>query len=210
MPKSRSSHRAHGVEARPRVSGHRLVAFKIPAGSPLRTALRAEWQAFNRARAYAETHAIQGEEIALAETELKYLGRALSPSERRENELQVKMHSALRRQHVLEKTVPSAWVQEFLGITRQAISLQVKNRKLLAIEEGGRLYFPEWQFDPTAPGKVLRGLREVLPVLELSDYAATRWFEQPQTSFKGKTPLAMLQEGKVNEVLIEARSVGAP
>jgi hypothetical protein len=54
-------------------------------------------------------------------------------------------------------------VREFLGgISRQAVSQRVRNKRLMSIEISGRSWFPDWQF---VNGQPVRGLPRVIEAL---------------------------------------------
>lgn len=176
-------------------------------------AIRADRKVYHSALGYATVVVDERQEHELAAAELRHLGRTYSPAERRQAEANVLMASAKVRKQFLEGMVDTAWVQDFLSatdkpLTKQAVSLKVKAKKLLAIQDGGRYFFPTWQFDVEAPGRIVRGLDEVLAVLNVPDYAKAHWFERKQQVLRGLTPAEALKEGRVRDVLIAARGVG--
>lgn len=185
----------------------------LPIGAGKLNALRAELKIYHTAMNYAGIVVNEHLEQELAEAELRHLGRTYSPAERRQAEANVQMASAKLRKEFLAGMVDTAWVQNFLGsnekpITKQAVSLKVKAKKLLAIQDGGRYVFPTWQFDVEAPGRIVRGLDEVLAALNVPDYAKARWFERKQQVLGGFTPAGALRAGRIRDVLIAARGVG--
>jgi hypothetical protein len=91
------------------------------------------------------------------------------------------------------------------GVTRQALSLQIRNGKLLAYRSGGGDYLlPVWQFRPE--GGVWDGLSEVLATVREkldaeSPLTAFAFLLQAHPLTGGLPPLAALREGRLSEVL---------
>lgn len=115
-----------------------------------------------------------------------------------------------QRLKLLRGALPVDKVCEILGIkSRQTIHNRVKRGEMLAISDGNRVLLPRWQFDPSQPGGVLEGLPKVLHVMQISPIAAANWFVLPNAHLGGKTPLAMMKQGKLEQVVDEARGLGA-
>ncbi|BEP15888.1 hypothetical protein acdb102_41990 [Acidothermaceae bacterium B102] len=100
-------------------------------------------------------------------------------------------------------------VREALGgVSRQAVAFRVSQRQLLALEIGGRLFFPSWQFG--AEGAVPR-IREVVDALldhGRSVLAADRVMLTPIADDHGSTPADLLAQGDVDRVLHYVRAAG--
>lgn len=98
-------------------------------------------------------------------------------------------------------------VAQIIGISRQAVEKRRSGGKLIAISTGrhGFLY-PVWQFDKSG---TLEGLQEVLAVLEPHDeWMRTIFFVSNNPRLGGRTPVEMLQAGKLKEVLDAALIYG--
>jgi hypothetical protein len=116
----------------------------------------------------------------------------------------------LRRQ-LLNDALTAVQVAELLGTTRQTPHDRYKAKTLLAIRDGGKLLFPIWQFDPSGPDGVLHGLRAVLKALDapMSELGRIAWFVSAKPQLQGRTPIEALRAGEVEDVVAEARAVGA-
>lgn len=55
---------------------------------------------------------------------------------------------------------------------------------------------------------MIDGLPQVLQALQVSNLAKVRWLQRPQPVFAGATPLELLRQGRIDEVLAEAAQVG--
>jgi hypothetical protein len=115
---------------------------------------------------------------------------------------------ALRRQ-LLASTIGSAEVNELLATgSRQTVHDRLKASTLLGILDQGKWRFPLWQFDAEGPNGVINGLAQVLQALQVSNLAKARWLQKPHPVFGGSTPVDLLRQGRLEEVLAEAGQVG--
>jgi hypothetical protein len=115
---------------------------------------------------------------------------------------------ALRRQ-LLASTIGSAEVNELLATgSRQTVHDRLKAGTLLGILDQGKWRFPLWQFDAEGPNGVINGLARVLQALQVSNLAKARWLQKPHPVFGGSTPVDLLRQGRIEEVLAEAGQVG--
>jgi hypothetical protein len=115
---------------------------------------------------------------------------------------------ALRRQ-LLAHTIGTAEVNELLATgSRQTVHDRLKAGTLLGILDQGKWRFPLWQFDPDGPNSVIDGLAQVLQALQVSNLAKARWLQKPHSDFGGATPLDLLRQGRLDDVLAEAFQVG--
>ncbi len=113
-----------------------------------------------------------------------------------------------RRQELLKNSLTSTEVAELLQCkTRKTVHDRLKANSLLGIKDRGVYRFPIWQFDPEGDDGVLDGLPEVLRVLETSDFTKLNWLVKPHLAFAGQTPIEMLKQGRVEDVIVEARAV---
>lgn len=113
------------------------------------------------------------------------------------------------RKKILEQSLSTQEVADLLGTSRQTPHDRVKAKTLLGVEHNGALRFPTWQFDPAGAHGVVHGLSQVLKVLNVSPFAQARWLQLPNSVLDHQTPLDALKSGRLDEVLVEARSVGA-
>ena len=89
--------------------------------------------------------------------------------------------------------------------SRAAISKQVKQHKLLRLTlEKGESVFPVFQFE----GRAVRPeIQELLQAFGDSDpFALAQWFNTPMD---GATPLELIDQGRTEELLAEAKSLAA-
>lgn len=98
-------------------------------------------------------------------------------------------------------------VGELLGISRQAIHKRFRKGKLIALTISKRGYlFPKWQF---AENGLLTGLEEVLAALDESDsWIQAAFMLNPNIWLDGASPLEMLRQGKIEDVMVAARASG--
>ncbi|PSM48185.1 hypothetical protein C7Y66_15725 [Chroococcidiopsis sp. CCALA 051] len=98
-------------------------------------------------------------------------------------------------------------VEQLLGISRQAIHKRCSKSKLIALTTSKRGYlFPRWQF---AENGILSGLESVLAALDESDpWMQAAFILNPNIWLDGASPLEMLRQGKIEDVLVAARASG--
>jgi hypothetical protein len=115
---------------------------------------------------------------------------------------------ALRRQ-LLASTIGTAEVNELLAAgSRQTVHDRLRAGTLLGILDQGKWRFPLWQFDADGPNGVIDGLAQVLQALQVSNLAKARWLQKPHPVFGGSTPVELLRQGRLEDVLAEAGQVG--
>jgi hypothetical protein len=112
------------------------------------------------------------------------------------------------RQELLRDSLTTPELAAKLACTTQTLLNWVEKGKVLAIKEKGVWRFPEWQFDPREDEHVLKGLPDVLKVLEGSTLSKLSWFLTPKHALEELTPVQALQRGMLTEVLGEARGTG--
>ena len=113
-----------------------------------------------------------------------------------------------RRQKLLEKSLTSTEVADLLDWkTRKTIHDKLKANNILGIKDKGIYRFPAWQFDPEGDDGILDGLPQVLKALEVSDFTKLNWLSKPHPAFDNHTPVEMLKQGNIHDVLVEARAV---
>jgi hypothetical protein len=107
------------------------------------------------------------------------------------------------------RALTTAQVMGVLGVSRQALSARVGHRRLLAVEIGGTLRFPDWQFgldglvsgvDKVVP-ELLEGRRGVL--------AADAIMRTPLEDEAGRSPARLLADGQLELCLHYVRTAGA-
>jgi len=132
-----------------------------------------------------------------------------SPEEVADLERQALQIGFAERNKILERSMSTQEVADLLGTSRQTPHDRVKAKTLLGVEHNGSLRFPTWQFDPAGANGVVNGLGQVLKVLDVSPFAQARWLQLPNSVLGGQTPLDALKAGRLDEVIAEARGVGA-
>lgn len=104
----------------------------------------------------------------------------------------------------------TAQVAELLGgVSRQAVSLRVANRRLLSLEISRRSYFPDWQF---VDGRPAEGLAEVIAALGdagKDGLAADALMRTPLPEEGGRTPAELLAVGDLDRTLHYIRALGS-
>lgn len=87
------------------------------------------------------------------------------------------------------------------GVTRQAVALRASNKRLLAREIGGRLYFPDWQFGPDGPLSELPRVVAALSDRGREVLSADALMRAPLPEEGGRTPARLLADGHVDKAL---------
>ncbi|MEO8889402.1 MAG: hypothetical protein ABI301_01305 [Jatrophihabitantaceae bacterium] len=115
---------------------------------------------------------------------------------------------ALKRE-LRERSYSTAQVCELLGgVSRQAVSSRVANRRLFAIDISKKSYFPPWQFAADRP---VAGLPEVIAALDELGQAGLSADALMRTSLPeegGRTPADLLAAGDVERAIHYVRAVG--
>jgi hypothetical protein len=112
------------------------------------------------------------------------------------------------RKELLRDSLTTPELADKLSCKTQTLLNWVKKGKVLAIKEKGVWRFPEWQFDPREDEHILKGLPDVLKMLEGSTLSKLSWFLTPKHALEELTPVQALQRGMLTEVLGEARGTG--
>jgi hypothetical protein len=106
-------------------------------------------------------------------------------------------------------TLTAEEVAKHLGVTRQAVDKKRHAGKLLAVTRGSRsVLYPAWQFTPQG---ILPGLEAVLRALDenkTDPWAKLSFFLGENLRLGGDSPLTALRAGRVEEVIVAARSFG--
>ena len=107
------------------------------------------------------------------------------------------------------RLLSAAEVGELLDITKQAVSLRVKTRSLLALPTAkGGYGFPHWQFGQD--GQPLAGLMEVLRAFRAEEltvetpWTIAAWMVSHQDELADRTPVELLHEGEGEQVRLAA------
>ena len=146
------------------------------------------------------------EEQALADA---IAGKTYSAEEKKELKLLNLMNSFTQRAKLLESTISSTEVAKLLSCgSRQTPLDRVKNQTLIAVKDNGNWKYPLWQFDPEGEDGVVNGLPETIQTLQVSNLAKVSWLTRPNSRFNNLTPLQMLKNGEIQQVLDEAVGVG--
>ncbi len=116
---------------------------------------------------------------------------------------------AERRAAFQSQALTTAQVSDVLGVSRQALSARVGNRRLLAVELGGTLCFPDWQFGPDG---LVPDVDKVVPELFDSGrgvLAADALMRTPLTEEGGRSPAQLLAGGQLERCMHYVRTAGA-
>ena len=102
-----------------------------------------------------------------------------------------------------EPVLETGEVCALLGVSRETIRKKVDRKQLLALPKGGDRVFPAFQFHE---GDVLPGMAEVLSALDThSPFVALSFLLSKNPAWNGKSGCDLLQSGKVEPVVAEAR-----
>jgi hypothetical protein len=123
---------------------------------------------------------------------------------------EARLRGIAARKRLLEAeggTLGAQEVASLLNVSRQAAYKRYRAGKLLAVDCGRHGFaFPAWQF---IPGGVLPGLEEALAALAgLDPWMKLAFFLEENAATGGKTPLAALRRGKLENVLHAAELHG--
>jgi hypothetical protein len=94
------------------------------------------------------------------------------------------------------------------GVSRQAVDKRVQEGSLLAVPgPSNRRSYPTLQFNPD--GTVVDGLKAVSDALPTSNpWTILNFLAQPDDGLRGRKPIDVLKEGKIDLVVEAARRVG--
>ena len=99
-------------------------------------------------------------------------------------------------------------VGKLLNLTRQAVDKRRKARRLVAIEFGKRGYlYPAFQFDEQWVVPVEQVLERMDPRIE--DWSLLAFFVNGNAYLKGASPVEVMRQGEVEEVLRAAQACGS-
>jgi hypothetical protein len=115
---------------------------------------------------------------------------------------------AAERQVMRQQSLSTTALAQRFGRSKQWVHERLQAGKFLAYKDGDRLYFPEWQLDPTTPDGVISGLPEVWAALSLSSFAKLYWLTHTNRYLDSRSPLEALRAGDLAQVLAEAQAVG--
>jgi hypothetical protein len=113
-----------------------------------------------------------------------------------------------RRRQLLQRCVSAAEASARIGRSRQALERLRREGRVLALRAGNQWRYPEWQFEPDAPGGVVAGLGEVLAGLHLSPAGAALWLMQAAPALGNRTPIEALRRRQRDAVVRLAAEQG--
>ena len=93
-----------------------------------------------------------------------------------------------------------------LGVGPQRISRLVDDGELVALEHGGQLQLPAWQFHPDTRRGRLDGLATVIEAYAGGPVALSQWMHRPNPALAGRTPIDALVAGDHAAVVAAARA----
>jgi len=112
------------------------------------------------------------------------------------------------RDRVLHGSYKTPDVMKVLGLSsRQSVIKRADRKEVLAIKDGRDYYFPRWQFDDHTDNRVVEGLPTVLRAMSAPPIMIAAWLTRENENL-GASPLRALSEGRLEEVLAEAKGVG--
>lgn len=110
--------------------------------------------------------------------------------------LQGELEMQARRRRLLQRCVGAAEASVQIGRSRQALERLRREGRVLALRVGNQWRYPDWQFEPDAPGGVVPGLGEVLAHLRLSPAGAALWLTEAAPSLRDRPPIEALRRNE--------------
>jgi hypothetical protein len=113
-----------------------------------------------------------------------------------------------RRRELLRQCVSVTQASNRIRRSRQAVERLRREGRVLALRVGSQWRYPEWQFEPDAPGGVVPGLGEVLAQLRLSPSGAAFWLTRPALQLGDRAPIEALRRREQQAVVRAAAEHG--
>jgi len=163
-----------------------------------------------RRRAVAEglTRALASLAPARGADPLAATDEPMDESAAAESVLQSELEIHARRRLLLQRCVGAAEACARTGRSRQALERLRREGRVLALRVGNQWRYPEWQFEPDAPGGVVPGLADVLHHLHLSPAGAALWLTQAAAALGNRPPIEALHRRQRDAVVRLAAEQG--
>ena len=110
------------------------------------------------------------------------------------------------RDQLLATSLTRQQAADRLGVGAQRISRLVDEGELVALEHGGQLQLPDWQFHPDSRRGRLDGLATVIEAYAGGPIALSQWMQRPNPALAGRTPIDALVAGDHDTVATAARA----
>ena len=110
------------------------------------------------------------------------------------------------RDELLAASLTRRQAADRLGVGPQRISRLVDDRELVALEHGGQLQLPDWQFHSDTRRGRLDGLTAVIEAYAGGPIALSQWMQRPNPALAGRTPIDALVAGDHDAVVAVART----
>lgn len=110
------------------------------------------------------------------------------------------------RNKLLATSLTRQQAADRLGVGPQHISRLVDDRELVALEHGGQLKLPDWQFHPDTRRGRLDGLATVIEAYAGGPIALSQWMQRNNPALAGRTPIDALVAGDHDAVVSAART----
>jgi hypothetical protein len=142
--------------------------------------------------------------MAAARLAIEELGISADAAEKDLHEARLRgLERMAQLRKAAEPVLETGDVCALLGVSRETIRKKVDRKQLLALPKGGDRVFPAFQFQE---GDVLPGIAEVLSSLDTdSPFVVLSFLLSKNTEWNGKSACELLQSGKLEPVLAEAR-----
>jgi len=134
--------------------------------------------------------------------------RQLDPEKKRLLEVSTLFKYFSHRKQLLANALTAQEVADLLSVSRQTVHERIKDGRLFGILESNVMRLPAFQFDPAGPNGVIAGLPEVFALINSSVLGKMTWLTSSNPVFDGQPPFEVLKQGRFEDVLQEARSVG--
>jgi hypothetical protein len=89
-------------------------------------------------------------------------------------------------------------VVDLLGVSKQRVSTLVRDHRLIALPQGGRMRFPAWQFattDPQDREALAAAHQEIVRTGAVSPWTAASWFQQRHPELDARDPVSFMRDG---------------
>lgn len=115
---------------------------------------------------------------------------------------------AARNKLLVDHSISVAEAARLLKITPSAVHKKIKENKLIGLIDAHSMRIPKFQLEPFGPNGTVEGLAEVIKAMPGSTLSKINWLVSSNTIFEGQAPVDVLRQGKIDDVLREARAVG--
>lgn len=136
-------------------------------------------------------------------------GPAPSRATREEAEKANTRKAFIARRAILSNTVTRKQAAELLGLSGQAVTKYLEQRRMIGLKDRGRWRIPLWQLDADTRDGYLDGIDRVADAFPGGVVALSQWVTKPAADFGGRAPRDLLAKDRVDEVVQAAKALTA-